>query len=84
MTIEIAELGAWGGLLAEYDARARTIRVGASALRARTGAARRRFFVEAIAHELYHHLEASGEISRRGGFVRRENAARAYGRRAIR
>ncbi len=85
LRVEVAELGAWGSsaLHAEYDARARTIRVNARSLRALHGARRRRFFVEAVAHELYHHLEHVGAVVRLPTHAQRECAARTFALRAL-
>lgn len=62
--IEVADFGVWSGaaLLAEYDARSRTIRINRRSLQALCVKSRRRFLVRAIAHELYHHLEALGAV----------------------
>ncbi|HEV3090965.1 MAG TPA: ImmA/IrrE family metallo-endopeptidase [Candidatus Cybelea sp.] len=70
-----ADLGNWGRseLRAEYDPQAREIRIHrdlASALVAR-----------AIAHELYHHREAMGEIVVLPSRAQREAAAQEYARR---
>jgi hypothetical protein len=77
--VEVADLGGWGSatLRAEYDARERTIRVNLRALphdqtKAEHAIAR------AIAHELYHHREARGEVPRLAGRDARERAAEAY------
>ncbi len=83
LRIEVADLGAWGEavLHAEYDPRARAIRVNVRSLRALHGAQRRRFFVEAVAHELYHHLERVGEVARLPTRAQRERAACSFARR---
>ncbi len=84
LRVEVADLGTWGAsaLHAEYDPRARTIRVNVHSLRALFGAKRRRFFVEAVAHELYHHLERVGVVAHLPSYAERERAARAFARRA--
>jgi hypothetical protein len=81
--IEIADFGAWSGLYAEYDGRAGVIRVSARHLRALRGARRRRFFVRAVAHELYHHLERLGRVPRLRSRAQREAAAERFARSAI-
>lgn len=78
--VEAADLGAWGGVLAEYDARARTIRVSAGHLRSLAPRARRRWLMHAVAHELYHHLERIGEAPQRESYARRERAAERFAR----
>jgi len=85
LRIEVADLGDWSSRapLAEYDAAARVVRVSERRLREMSGAARRRFLVEAIAHELYHHLECIGEVARIRDRARREEAARRFAREAI-
>jgi len=83
LRIEIADLGASNALFSEYDARARAIRVSESHLRGLHGRARRRFLVEAVAHELYHHLEYAGEVERLHTRAQREAAAERYARAAV-
>jgi hypothetical protein len=71
LRIERAYLGDWGTvrLVAEYDPAGPTIRVDT----------RVRGDVElAIAHELYHHREAIGEVPRIANRAAREAAADAY------
>ncbi|HUY40987.1 MAG TPA: hypothetical protein VMV82_05410 [Candidatus Dormibacteraeota bacterium] len=82
LRIEIVDLGAWAerGLNAEYDGRGPTIRVNARRMDALHGSARRRFFVRAVAHELYHHLEAIGAVARMRPRAERECAADAFAR----
>jgi hypothetical protein len=73
--IEIADLGDWGGarLIAEYDPEGPTIRLNARELAAGGPEADR-----AIAHELYHHREAIGEVARVRDHLARERAADAF------
>ncbi len=80
--IEISDLGAWAerALNAEYDGRGPTIRVNARRMSALRGSARRRFFLRAVAHELYHHLEAIGAVPRVRPRDERERAADAFAR----
>jgi hypothetical protein len=70
--VELADLGDWGPvrLIAEYDPDGPTIRVDRR---------ERAFGVErAIAHELYHHREAIGEVPRLRVRADRERAADAF------
>ncbi len=87
--IELADLGAWDGaaLIAEYDHLARVIRINERALAAFRQACGdldscdvRRFIEHAVAHELYHHGEAIGEIERLPTRAAREAAATAFAR----
>jgi hypothetical protein len=68
-------LGDWGSvrLVAEYDPDGPTIRVD----RRERGAVT---IERAIAHELYHHREAIGEVPRLRDRAERERAADAYAR----
>lgn len=81
--IHVADLGDWDGLGAEYDARARVIRVSARRMRELRAKARRRFFVRAVAHELYHHLECVGVIARLPTHAQREAAADEFASAAV-
>ena len=85
LRVEIAELGAWGSseLLAEYDGREGVIRVSALRMRSLRNRERRRFFLTAVAHELYHHLERIGEVEPQRTRAAREEAARAFARGAL-
>ncbi len=87
--VEFQDLGEWGGatLIAEYDPRARAIRVNSRALQAYgracggLSAADARAFIDlAVAHEVYHHREATGEVPRLATRARREQAADAFAR----
>ena len=88
IAVEVADLGGWGGrLISEYDAPARTIRVNERALDAYRRACGeldscmvRTFIDLAVAHELYHHREAAGEIERCATPAGREAAADAFAR----
>ena len=86
--VEVADLGDWASvtLVAEYDPDGPVIRVNERAL-GRTlplslskgqGVMRFDAIDHAIAHELYHHREAIGEIARVGDRVARERAADAF------
>lgn len=76
--VELADLGDWGAtrLIAEYDPDGPTIRINERRLPAAEH--REGVIAFAIAHELYHHREAIGEIARAGGRAAREAAADAY------
>ena len=75
--VEVADLGDWGTatLLAEYDTEGPVIRINERALPTGSSCAVRDAIDRAIAHELYHHREAIGEIPRLGNRVAREAAA---------
>jgi hypothetical protein len=92
LVVELIDLGDWGTvtLISEYDARARAIRVNRRALDAfhaafgdRAADATRDFINLAIAHELYHHREAIGEVPRFATGREREAAADAYARATV-
>ena len=71
--VEVADLGDWGSvrLVAEYDPDGPTIRVNRRELP--------HVAIErAIAHELYHHREAIGEVPRLRNRAERERAAEAF------
>jgi hypothetical protein len=72
--VELADLGDWAAvtLVAEYDPDGPVIRVNERALP--TGAV----IDHAIAHELYHHREAIGEIERIADRSARERAADTF------
>jgi len=78
--VELDDLGAWGGttLAAEYDPNGPTIRVNARALPRGSSCAVRDAIDRAIAHELYHHREAIGEIPRLRDRAARERTADAF------
>jgi len=78
--VELADLGDWGcaTLVAEYDPDGPAIRINENALPAGSSCAVRDAIDRAIAHELYHHREAIGEIPRIAGRSAREAAADAY------
>ena len=88
--IEIEDLGTWGEalLVSEYEPKGPIIRVNQRAidrLRATLGAATsscdvRTLIDVAIAHEIYHHREAIGEVERLPTHAQREAAADAYAR----
>jgi len=63
--IELLDSGDWGRatLIAEYDRGGPTIRINAPPITARCADDTRRAIDLAIAHELYHHREAVGELT---------------------
>jgi hypothetical protein len=71
--VVVTDLGDWGKvrLISEYDPAGPEIRIDARALDR---------FEEAVAHELYHHREALGEIPRLASRPARERAAAEYAR----
>jgi hypothetical protein len=92
IAVKIADLGTWAGLrlISEYDPRARAIRINARALdeyrRVRVGLTSddvRAFIDLAVAHELYHHREACGELPRLATRAQREAAADGYARASV-
>jgi len=78
VAIELADLGDWGAatLVAEYDPSGPLVRINARALPPGPAATVRAHVERAVAHELYHHLEAVGAIRRRATRAAREGAAR--------
>lgn len=78
--VEVADLGDWSPatLAAEYDPDGPTIRVNARALPRGDSCAVRDAIDRAVAHELYHHREAIGEVARAASRLEREAAADAY------
>ena len=77
VAIELADLGDWGAatLVAEYDPAGPLIRLNLRALPAGGAAALRAHVDAALAHELYHHGEATGAIARLPTPAARESAA---------
>ncbi len=88
--VEVADLGDWAAvtLVAEYDPDGPVIRVNERAfwpdvtltwchvrVSSSKGAPRRAPIDHAIAHELYHHREAIGEVARIANRAARERAA---------
>lgn len=76
MTVEIADLGTWGGasLLAEYDPCDDTIRVDARAVETirmlRGEAEAQRFITVAIAHERFHRSYPRGTEAQAHAYAR--------------
>lgn len=83
--VELAQLGDWGSarLIAEYDPDGPAIRINESALPKGSSCDVRDAIDRAIAHELYHHREAIGEIPRIAGRAAREAAADAFAERLV-
>jgi hypothetical protein len=77
IAIELADLGSWGdaALVAEYDPDGPVIRINARTLPVGSSCAVREHVDRAVAHELYHHREAIGEIRRLPNRAARERAA---------
>jgi hypothetical protein len=77
IAIELADLGDWGAatLVSEYDPDGPVIRINARAIPAGSSCEVREHVDRAVAHELYHHREALGEVPRPGGREARERAA---------
>ncbi len=77
VAIELADLGDWGTatLVSEYDPAGPVIRINTRALPSGSSCAVRDHIDAAIAHELYHHAEAAGEIERLRTRAAREHAA---------
>lgn len=78
--VEIAELGDWGSanLIAEYDPDGPVIRINERALPHGSSCDVRDAIDRAIAHELYHHREAIGEVPRLATRAERERAADGF------
>lgn len=77
IAIELADLGSWGAttLISEYDPEGPVIRINTHALPAGSSCVVREHIDRAIAHELYHHREALGEVARLPDREARERAA---------
>ncbi len=77
LAIELADLGAWGDatLVSEYDPAGPVIRINTRAIPAGSSCDVREHIDRAVAHELYHHREAIGEIARSTSREARERAA---------
>jgi hypothetical protein len=77
VAIELADLGAWGDavLVSEYDPDGPVIRINSRAVPGGSSCAVCEHIDRAVAHELYHHREAIGEIARLADREARERAA---------
>jgi hypothetical protein len=78
--IELDDLGDWNDtrLVAEYDPDGPVIRLNERTLPQGSSCLVREHIDRAIAHELYHHREAIGEVPRLIDRAARERAAEAY------
>jgi hypothetical protein len=76
----LSDLGTWGDtkLVSEYDPDGPVIRINEHALPHGSSCDVREVIDRAIAHELYHHREAIGEIERIRDRFTRERAADAF------
>lgn len=81
VAIELADLGIWGAseLISEYDPHGPVIRINTRALPQTSSCAVREHIDRAIAHELYHHREAIGDVPRLRDRAARERAAGEHG-----
>ncbi len=77
IAIELADLGSWNDakLVSEYDPEGPVIRINTRELPAGSSCEVREHIDRAVAHELYHHREALGEIPRLAGRAARERSA---------
>jgi hypothetical protein len=80
VAVELADLGEWGTtrLVAEYDPDGPVIRVNERTIPRGSSCLAREHIDRAIAHELYHHREAIGEVPRLRSRAERERAADAF------
>ena len=80
--VEFADLGDWhpAQLRAEYDPDGALIRVNLRLLKTMPDSDARRFALFAVAHEIYHHREACGQVPRLRNLSERERAADAFAR----
>jgi uncharacterized membrane protein len=78
--VELSDLGDWSSttLVAEYDPDGPVIRINQHALPHGSSCLVREHIDRAIAHELYHHREAIGEVPRLATRAERERAADAF------
>jgi hypothetical protein len=80
VAIELADLGDWGAaaLISEYDPDGPVIRINTREIPAGSSCIVREHIDGAIAHELYHHREAIGEVPRAATREARERSAAEY------
>ena len=83
--VELDDLGGWNDtqLVAEYDPDGPVIRVNERAIPTGSSCVAREHIDRAIAHELYHHREAIGEVPRLPDRAARERAADAFAEQLI-
>ncbi len=77
IAIELADLGDWGAsaLVSEYDPAGPVIRINTRAIPHGSSCDVREHIDRAVAHELYHHKEATNEVMRLPNREARERAA---------
>jgi hypothetical protein len=77
VAIELADLGTWGDatLVSEYDPDGPVIRINTRAIPPGSSCDVREHIDRAVAHELYHHAEANGDVPRLPDRKARERAA---------
>jgi hypothetical protein len=80
VAVRFDDLGAWsdGELRAEYDPAVPEIRINRRVVESLPAAERERFMELAVGHELYHHREHIGEVTKLSAKSEREAAADAY------
>ena len=80
IAIELADLGVWGDatLVSEYDPEGPVIRINSRALPHGSSCSVREHIDRAVAHELYHHKEATQAVKRLPNREARERAAGEY------
>jgi hypothetical protein len=78
--IEYADLGAWGEveLRSEYDPQGPVIRLNTRVIEKLPLERVEPFIALAVAHELYHHRECCGEVTRHPERAARERAANRF------
>lgn len=82
VAIEYADLGEWGvdELRSEYDPHGPVIRLNTRVIENLPIEQASKCIAFAVAHELYHHREHRGEVSRLGSRRARETAANDFAR----
>jgi len=80
--IEYADLGEWGidELRSEYDPDGPTIRINKRVIEQLPAGDIGDFIAFAVGHELYHHREHRGEVTRLSSRAARETAANEFAR----
>lgn len=80
MKIEFADLGDWGDaeLRSEYDPQGPVIRINSRVAGRLPPEERADFVKRAIAHEMYHHMEHTGDVPVIADRVEREEAASSF------
>jgi hypothetical protein len=82
INVRFADLGDWGDaeLRSEYDASVPEIRINVRCIEHLPQSEVERFVAAAVGHELYHHREAIGAVSRLSARSAREAAADRFAR----